>query len=48
MSYKTVIEAIDGDFFFVIPENFIKSLKWHEGDVIDFELVDGTLLVSKI
>jgi antitoxin component of MazEF toxin-antitoxin module len=45
---KTEIRLIDGDLFIVIPEIFIKSLKWHKGDAIDIELVDGTLLMSKI
>jgi hypothetical protein len=48
MLYKTEIKATDGDLFFVIPENFIKPLKWHKDDAIDFELLDGKLLMSKI
>jgi hypothetical protein len=48
MLYKTEIKATDSDLFFVVPKNFVKSLQWHKGDVIDFEFMDNTLLISKI
>ena len=45
---KTEIKTTDSDFFFIIPETFLKSLKWHKGDIIDIELVDGKLSLSKV
>ncbi|RXA21836.1 AbrB/MazE/SpoVT family DNA-binding domain-containing protein [Methanosarcina sp. MSH10X1] len=39
---------IDGDLFIVIPENFVKPLKWHKGDTVDIELIENSILMSKI
>ena len=48
VTMKTEIKTTDSDFFFIIPETFLKSLKWHKGDIIDIELVDGKLSLSKV
>ena len=45
---KTEIKTTDSDFFFIIPETFLKSLKWKKGDTIDIELLDGKLSLSKV
>lgn len=45
---KTEIKQINSDLCLIVPETFVNPLKWHKGDTIDIELVDGKLLVSKV
>ena len=45
---KTEVKTTDSDLFFVIPKTFLKFLKWKKDDVINVELLDGKLLISKI
>lgn len=38
MLYETEIIEIDGELGFIIPDELIKSLNWHEGDELNYEL----------
>lgn len=45
---RTEVKVIDGELFVIIPANFVKSLKWQINSVVDMEIVNNTLQITKV
>ena len=39
---------VDGELCITIPANFVRPLKWQINSVVDMEIVDNTLQITKI
>ncbi|MFC0351889.1 AbrB/MazE/SpoVT family DNA-binding domain-containing protein [Undibacterium danionis] len=46
----TLIDAGDGsgDCYVEFPKELLEKLDWHEGDVINVDIVDEQLLLTKV
>lgn len=51
MTYTLKVEQneITGEYYFILPEDFLKKMKWKEGDNIEWiNNKDGTFTLKKV
>lgn len=43
-----VQEDENGDLFIVLPDEMVDTLGWQEGDVLDWDLKGGGIILSRV
>lgn len=43
-----VEEDKDGNLFIVLPDEMVDTLGWQEGDVLDWDLKGGGIILTKV
>ena len=49
MSYILEIqEDVNGDYFIAFPDELCEELNWNEGDILQWDLKSGGIILSKV
>lgn len=49
MSYIVEIqEDVNGDCFIAFPDELCEELNWNEGDILEWDLKSGGIILSKV